>query len=343
MGIRFDELFNKTKMNTQFKSHILALQSEYGALVQTDVLLAPFTTFKIGGPADVFLEAKTTHQLISFVKKARSLSLPLFILGGGTNLLIADKGIRGLVIKNSTKGIKIRGVVGSEKSGKSAKKAYVEADSGVLINSLVRYTVEEGLDGLQMHLGLPGTVGGAVYMNSKWTKPVGYVGDCVYSATLLSSDGTIRDEPKNYFQFAYDYSILHTTPDILLTVTFEMPVHDSHALWEIANSSIFHRRETQPQGVKSAGCIFKNISKELAVSQKTPEETTSAGYLIDSVGLKGIREGDAKISDQHANFIVNMGKATASDVLQLINRAKDQVNQRYGIVLEEEVIRVGEF
>ncbi len=330
-------------MNTQYESHIDALRTEFGSIVQTDVVLAPYTTFKIGGPADIFVEAKTIDQFVGIIRKSRELELPIFILGGGTNILIGDKGIRGLVIKNSTRTIKIRGVVGSEKSGKTSKIAYVEADSGVLLNSLVRYTVEEGLDGLQMHLGLPGTVGGAVYMNSKWTKPLGYVGDCVHSAKILSVDGTIREEPKSFFQFAYDYSILHTTSDVLLSVTFEMPVNDTHALWEVANNSIAHRRETQPQGIKSAGCIFKNIPKELAVSQKTPEETTSAGYLIDSVGLKGLSVGEAKISDQHANFIVNTGKASASDVLQLINRAKDQVKQRYNILLEEEIIRVGEF
>ncbi len=330
-------------MNAPYTSQIEHMKATFGNVVQTDVLLAPYTTFKIGGPADIFIDAKTTDQFVSYIRMARTLQLPVFILGGGTNVLIGDKGIRGLVIKNSTRNIKIRSIVGTEKSGITAKKAYVEADSGVLLNSLVRYTVEEGLGGLQMHLGLPGTVGGAVYMNSKWTKPIGYVGDCVYSATLLSEDGSIRDEPKSYFQFSYDYSILHRTADILLSVLFEFSKYDTKSLWDIANRSIAHRRESQPQGVKSAGCIFKNITEEIALTHNTPEHTTSAGYLIDSVGLKGSQLGGAMVSTQHANFIVNTGKATASDVLQLIKRAKDQVKQRYGIVLEEEIITVGEF
>lgn len=307
------------------------------------VVLAPYTTFKIGGVADVFFDAKTTDELVHAITSARSLSIPIYILGGGTNVLISDKGIRGLVIKNSTRKIAMRGIVGAEKLGQSSKRVFVEVDSGVLLNSLVRYTVEEGLQGLEMHLGLPGTVGGAIYMNSKWTKPVGYVGDCVHSAKILTPQNDIKEVPQSYFEFAYDYSTLHNTADILLSAIFSLAVDDKKRLWEIANSSIAHRRGTQPQGVKSAGCIFKNITHEQALKHNTPEHTTSAGYLIDAVGLKGQRIGGAQISPQHANFTVNTGQATASDVLQLMGRAKEQVKLRYGIDLEEEVIPVGEF
>jgi UDP-N-acetylmuramate dehydrogenase len=332
-------------MNTDspYTKEIDVLTKELGSTVRAQVLLAPYTTFKIGGPADIFFEAKTTEELIRAIGLARTLSIPFCVLGGGTNILIGDKGIRGLVIKNSTRQIAIRGVVGAAKSGVSSKTAFVEADAGVLLNSLVRFTVEEGLAGLEMHLGLPGTVGGALYMNSKWTKPVGYVGDAVYSAKVLMNDMTVKEVKKSYFNFAYDYSILHKTHEIVLSVVFELPVDDKKRLWEIANNSIAHRRATQPQGVKSAGCIFKNITKEQAISHNTPEHTTSAGYLVDSVGLKGASVGGEKISDQHANFTINTGQATASDVLQLIDSAKEQVKRRYGIELEEEVIRMGEF
>lgn len=311
--------------------------------MQFDTPLSPYTTFKIGGPADLFFEAKTTDELISAVAKARELKIPYTLLGGGTNLLIADKGIRGLVIKNNTRRIGIKGIKGSTKSGVSAKIGFLEADSGVLLNSLVRYAVEEGFSGLEMHLGLPGTVGGAVYMNSKWTKPIGYVGDVVHSAKLLTEDNSVTEVQKSYFNFSYDYSALQKTSDIVLSVTFEMPILDKKTLWDTANQSIEHRRNTQPQGVKCAGCIFKNISIEQANLHNTPEKTTSAGFLVDSVGLKGTSLGGAHISDVHANFIINTGKATASDVLQLIERAKDQVKQRYGIELEEEIIHLGEF
>lgn len=219
----------------------------------------------------------------------------------------------------------------------------MEADAGALLNSLVRFTVEEGLSGLEMHLGLPGTVGGAIYMNSKWTAPAGYVGDCVHSATVLTPENTLGEVNKSHFHFGYDYSELQKNGEILLSVLFELVVSDKTQLWKVANSSIAHRRATQPQGVRSAGCTFKNITKQQAISHNTPKHTVSAGYLIDSVGLKGRTEGDAMISDTHANFIVNRGSATASDVLQLIYRAKDQVKRRYGIELEEEIVRLGEF
>ncbi len=332
-----------TDYMTDNQTNIQKLVQTLGPSAKEHVILAPYTTFKLGGPADIFFEAKTTEELVSAVSRARELSVPVHILGGGTNVLIGDKGIRGLVIKNVTRKIAMRGIVGAEKLGQSSKKVFVEVDSGVLLNSLVRYTVEEGLQGLEMHLGLPGTVGGAIYMNSKWTRPVGYVGDCLHSAKILTPENKTVEVPQSYFEFAYDYSSLHKTSDILLTAIFALAVDDKKRLWEIANSSIAHRRATQPQGVKSAGCIFKNITTEQALDHNTPEHTTSAGYLIDSVGLKGLTIGGAQISPNHANFTVNTGQATASDVLQLIKRAKEQVKLRYGIELEEEVLTVGEF
>lgn len=334
---------SETNYMTKNQSGFQRLIQILGPSAKEHVILAPYTTFKIGGAADIFFEAKTTEELVSAVVHARELSIPVYILGGGTNVLIGDKGIRGLVIKNSTRKIAMRGIVGAEKFGQSSKRVFVEVDSGVLLNSLVRYTVEEGLQGLEMHLGLPGTVGGAIYMNSKWTKPVGYVGDCVHSAKLLTQENDIIEIPQSYFEFAYDYSTLQKTTNILLTAIFSLAVDDKKKLWEIANSSIAHRRATQPQGVKSAGCIFKNITPQQALVHNTPEHTTSAGYLIDSVGLKGERIGGAQISMQHANFTVNTGQATASDVLQLMKRAKEQVKLRYDIDLEEEVILAGEF
>lgn len=319
------------------------LSREFGTIVRQSVPLASYTTYKIGGPADILIEARSAEEMVSVIRKVREMSLPLTILGGGTNILVGDKGVRGVVIKNLAKRIIMRAVTGKKKSGIETRVAYVEADSGVLLNSLVRYTVEEGLSGLEMHLGLPGTVGGAIYMNSKWTAPEGYVGDCVYSATVLTPQNEITVVDASHFNFAYDYSELQKNGEILLSVIFELTIGDKVKLWEIANNSISHRRSTQPQGVRSAGCTFKNLTQKQAHEHKTPEFTVSAGYLIDSVGLKGTVSGDAMISDAHANFIVNKGRATASDVLQLIYRAKEQVKLRYGIELEEEIVLVGEF
>lgn len=320
------------------------LQKVLGERVREQVGLAPYTTFKIGGPADFFYDAKTVEELVAAIELARKLAIPVFVLGGGTNILIGDKGIRGFVIKNNTGAITIRGAKGTLQSGQQTKgQVFVEADSGVFMNKLVRFTVEEGLSGLQMQLGLPGTVGGAVYMNSKWTHPTGYVGDVVYQADILTPQGERKNVPKSYFQFAYDTSSIQKTGDIVLRVVFALVSDTKESLWKIANESMAYRRETQPQGVFSPGCTFRNISQAEALSVPTPNHTTSAGFLVDHAGCKGEVIGDAQISPIHANFIVNRGKATAFDVVQLIERARQRVKQQFGVTLEEEIVRVGEF
>ncbi len=319
------------------------LQKILGNRVKENEPLARYTTFKIGGPADYFFEAKTSDEFVTAVKTAIELSLPFFILGGGTNILIGDRGIRGLVIKNASQQITIRGVRGSRGAAGSAGTVFVEADAGVPINKLVRFTIEEGLSGLEMQLGLPGSVGGAVFMNSKWTHPEGYVGDAVYQATVLTQKGEVKVEARDYFRFAYDYSILQQTKDIVISVTFALRKDTKDRLWQIANESISYRRQSQPQGIFSAGCTFQNISKAQALAHSTPNLTTSAGFLVDKAGLKGEKIGGAQISPVHANFIVNQGNATASDVVELIEKARSAVLKQFGVRLEEEIIRVGEF
>ena len=312
------------------------LKQKFGDRLKEHEPLARYTTFKIGGPADYFFEAKTTDELVAAVTLARTLSIPMFILGGGSNILIGDRGIRGFVIKNSTGTIRIKGIKGTVTGG-AAKKGlvFVEADSGVIFNSLVRFTVEEGLVGLEMHLGLPGTVGGAIFMNSKWTHPPGYVGDAVCQAEILTPENKRVTVPKAYFHFGYDTSSIQKTNDILLKVVFALRADSKERLWRVANESIRYRRQTQPQGVFTAGCAFKNISQAQAL--------TSAGFLIDHAGLKGTRIGDAEISSVHANFIINRGAATAADVVQLMALVRTKVKEKFGVVLEEEIIRVGEF
>ncbi len=318
-------------------------ESLFSGRTERNHILAPYTTLKIGGPADLFAEARTTADLVAYVTQARKLKIPVFVLGGGSNLLIGDGGFRGLVVRNLTSAITIRAMKGILRGGQEMGTVFVEADGGVPINKLVRFTVEEGFGGLEMHLGLPGTVGGAVYMNSKWTKPVGYVGDVVYQALILTPHNEEKLVPKSYFHFGYDTSSIQKTGDIVLRVVFALTRGKKEELWKRANESISYRRETQPQGVLSPGCTFRNISESAALSVPTPNHTTSAGFLVDHAGCKGMTIGDAQISPVHANFILNRGKATASDVVKLIERARSQVQKQFGVRLEEEIVRIGEF
>ncbi|MFH0749786.1 MAG: UDP-N-acetylmuramate dehydrogenase [Candidatus Gottesmanbacteria bacterium] len=326
-------------MTDQYKQFIETI----GIPVKEQEELASYTTYKVGGPADLFVEARTTRDIIDAVTMARVCTIPFFILGGGSNILIGDKGFRGLVIKNMTKTITVRGMKGAITKGISDGSVYVEAESGVPFNNLVRYTIEEGLQGLEMHLGLPGSVGGALFMNSKWTRPPACVGDVVYQATLLTPTGEVKAVSPEYFHFSYGSSGLQKSGDIVLSVIFALKRSNKEALWMVANESISYRKDTQPQGVKTAGCVFKNISLVEAVSAGTPDHTTSAGYLIDNAGCKNFSVGDAAVSPVHANFIVNTGKATSHDMIQLIDQIKEQVRAKFGVALVEEVLRVGDF
>ena len=180
-------------------------------------------------------------------------------------------------------------------------------------------------------------------MNSKWTKPVSYVGDTVYQVTILTPQNEVKVVDRSYFHFAYDTSIIQKTGDIVLRVVFALVPQNTVELWNVANQSISYRRESQPQGIKSPGCIFRNISKAQAVVAATPDHTTSAGFLIDHSGLKGKAVGDAQFSTIHANFIINNGHAKASDVVELIDIAKAKVKDQFGVELVEEIVRLGEF
>jgi UDP-N-acetylenolpyruvoylglucosamine reductase len=305
--------------------------------------MSSHTTYRIGGPADLFLYCKSSEMLCDVIIKAREFHIPITILGSGSNVLVFDKGIRGIVIKNAASKISIRGMKGKISKGIMEKSVIVDVECGCMMNTLVRHTIEEGLSGLEWHLGLPGTVGGALFMNSKWTKPEShFVGDCVKEAVILTKNSKIKTVNKDYFHFGYDQSILQSSGDIVLTVAFELHEEQKELLWQKAQESMGHRKESQPMGVSTAGCTFRNISKIEALTGKVPDGIQSAGYLIDSVGLKGYTIGGAQFSLVHANFIVNIGGAKAVDMVQLINLAKEKVYSQYNIRLNEEIVFLGE-
>ncbi len=306
--------------------------------------MARYTTLKIGGPAEYFLVAKSSDEVVKAIRVAIEAKIPYFIFGGGSNIIISDQGFQGLVIRNESHEIKIIKQLGTVKNGKTAySQALVEADTGVLINQLVRYTVDAGLGGLERHLGLPGTVGGALYMNSKWTKPFTYVGDVLYRASVIDREGKEKQVDQVYFDFSYDQSVLQRTHETVLSAIFLLKFEDKKVLWERAQASMEYRKVTQPMGVATAGCTFRNIGLADAMRLSTPNHTTSAGFLVDQVGLKNFQIGKAKFSDKHANFILNLGGATAGDVKGLIDEAKRRVKETFNVEIEPEIVLVGEF
>lgn len=318
------------------------LQKTFGdQRVRTNESMSKHTTFKIGGSAYYYLEVEKVDELVKAVAMAWKLGLPVFILGGGSNIIVSDKGIEGLTIKNNCRAFSVLGVSGQVKNKTlGVRSALVQAESGVIMNQLVRFTVEEGLEGLEYQLGLPGTVGGALFMNSNFPRKGVYVGDCVHRAKLLTAKGEIKEVGKDYFQFAYDKSILQRTYEIVLSVVFTLSAGDRKVLWERGMEALTYRNDTQPKGA-SAGCTFRNISIAEATEIGTSKSITSAGYLIDKAGLKGFRVGGAQISDKHANFILNVGNARAEDVVELVKTIKQTVLKKFGVHLTLEVCTVG--
>lgn len=310
--------------------------------------LFKFSSFKIGGKADLFFRAKECGEIIKALKSARELGIRVFILSGGTNLLISDSGFRGLVIKNETGEIKIAGILGRKMTGSSGadppmETVFVEADSGVQMNRLVRYTLDQGLAGIEMFLGQPGTVGGAVYINAHNVNQKSFFGDRIEYGKIITGDNTLKKVDNNYFHFGYDNCVIQDTGDIVLGVGLKLYKGDKDKLWEKAHEALEYRQKSQPNNVFTSGCTFRNISLSDAMRISTPDYTCSAGYLIDSVGLKGASYGGAKFSEHHANFIINYNHAKATDVLKLINTAKRKIKDKYHVDLREEIVMLGEF
>lgn len=311
--------------------------------VKPNELLSSYTTLRIGGLGEFFIVAKTQDELVKAIKAALEMKLPYTVLGGGTNVLISDEGVKGLVIRNETKDIKMIGMTGIKKARDildSQKTVFLEIDSGVGVNRLVRYVLDEGLSGLETFLGQPGTVGGAVYMNAHNMKWGTFFGDTIKAAKIITQKGEIKSVDASYFKFGYDSSSLQKSRDVLLSVIITLSTSDKDELWKIGNEVAEYRRSTQPWGVLSAGCTFQNIKKSDAMRIPTPLYTTSAGYLIESIGLKGTRIGGASVSLEHANFIVVEPQTKSSDVVQLIQLITRKVYSKYHVRLKPEVVYI---
>jgi UDP-N-acetylmuramate dehydrogenase len=296
--------------------------------VERSVPLAPMTTFKIGGPADYLFRARTEEELVRALQLARELEIPHFLLGLGANILIGDRGMRGLVIRNEVSGIDFLG------------DARVRAGSGAVVyHDLIQATVERGLGGLHHFVGIPSTVGGAIWQNLHFLSPppererTVFVEEVVAESLILSAEGEVRTVDCAYFRFGYDYSILHDRPDVVLNVTFQLIPTPEQELRDTIRENLQWRDDRHPDLwlYPSAGSIFQKL------------EGIGAGRLIDQCGLKGHVLGNAQIFHKHANIIVNLGGATAANVRELIELARGTVLRELGHELTPEIGFVGEF
>ena len=289
--------------------------------------LAPYTTFRIGGPADFFYDAMSADDLANVAIAARTVGMPYFVLGLGANILVGDGGFRGLVIRNTARGTRF------EENGQ------VWCESGVIMRDLIAESVRRGWSGLEHYVGIPSTVGGAVWQNLHFLSPAPdrertmFIEEVFESAELLNDRGERHVVDKEYMQFGYDTSVLHQGNDIALAVTFRLSPGDPAMMHRVMQENLSWRGARHPwlDIHPSAGSIFKKI------------EGVGAGRLIDQCGLKGYRVGDAQISHIHANIMVNLGHATARDVRALIEHAQQCVLEKFAQRLEPEIGFIGAF
>jgi UDP-N-acetylmuramate dehydrogenase len=303
------------------------LRAAFGERVRQNAPLARFTTFKVGGPADWLVEAAGAADVQRALMIGRRTGIPVTMLGGGSNVLVADGGVRGIVVR----------LHGGQVQEIDANR--IRADAGVTINGLVRWTINHGVAGIEAWAGTPGTVGGAVHGNAHFQRR--NIGDLIDRVAVAGQNGDVTEVPAEQMEFGYDTSRLQRTGEKALWVDFRVGRGDPAALRGIARASLAFRKQTQPLDTPSAGCIFQN--PDPAVDRVPAGIPASAGALVERAGLKGAREGGAHVSTTHANFIVNDGRASARDIRRLIARCKQAVRDQFGVELREEIVYLGEF
>jgi len=292
--------------------------------------LAPFTTFRIGGPADLLFEATTADALANAVLAARETDVPYFVLGLGANILVGDRGFRGLVIRNTAQSYEFR---------ERGDRCLLWSESGTIVKTLIQESVARAWSGLEHYVGIPSTVGGAVWQNLHFLSPAPerertmFIAEVFESCEILSEENERKTVGSEYVKFGYDDSVFHHRRDIVLSATFTLTRGDPAVLHRILQENLSWRGGRHPwlDWHPSAGSIFKKM------------EGVGAGRLVDQCGLKGFRRGGAQISHIHANIMVNLGGATAKDVRELIDIAQKTVETQCGVHLEPEIGFIGEF
>jgi len=316
------------------------LKQRFATQYKENEPLAKHVNFRIGGPAKYFVEARSTQDLIDAVKVAQEYSLPYFILGGGSNTLVADEGYLGLVIKAANRTTRIEG-----------ERVTVEA--GVISATVARASADKGLRGFEWAISLPGTIGGAVRGNAGCFG--GEIKDNLESVKILRG-GEVMTVPVQDMDYGYRHSILKDEGyehDVVLEATFKLTPGDRLEALALIDKNLAGRKASQPLGSSSAGCMFKNFEyksedevAKLAAKLEIPEAMKNmhrlgAGWIIDQLGLKGIKMGEAQIAPQHGNFLLNVGHATAKDIVTLISFVKTKARDEFGVQLQEEVQYLG--
>ncbi|MBK8047392.1 MAG: UDP-N-acetylmuramate dehydrogenase [Anaerolineales bacterium] len=307
-----------------------------GVDIRRNAELAPLTSMKVGGPADLLATVTTVGQMIGLVRWARAQDLPYYVLGGGSNILIADAGIRGLVIHNRLRQVRVDPAPCCVFP--DDERPFLYAESGAPMAGAARTSIAEGLSGLEWAVSIPGTVGGAVVGNAGAHGTE--IKDNLWGAMIMNAEGDVEEVDAVMLEFAYRTSALKQQlavkagfGPVVLSVNFRLEAGDPEKIRARADEYLQHRRRTQPVE-PSVGSTFQN------------PEGDFAGRLIEAAGLKGARSGGVEVSGLHANFIVNpggVGAGKAADVLELMREIQQVVFERFGVKLEPEVQLVGDW
>jgi len=279
--------------------------------------MANHTTYKIGGPAEYFYQAENRDELVFALQTCLKNDIPFFIFGGGSNILVSDSGIKGVVICNKGRDIT------------AESDTELTADSGVMLADLIRFMVERNLGGLEHFIGIPGSIGGALWINSHFLNH--FIGDWVKEGIVVNNQGEEITLHKDEFKFGYEESILKEKPLYLISATFALEKRGQEETRKTIKEILTLRASKHPLEHPSAGSVFRN-----------PKDIP-AGKLIEEAGLKGYRIGGAAVSEKHGNFIVNVGGASATDVVTLIKLCQEKVLQSSGYRLETEINFIGAF
>ncbi len=295
------------------------LRQIFAERMQENVILAPYTSARIGGPADVLVTVTSADELAEAAARLWALDIPFTLIGGGSNVLVSNRGVRGIVVLNRAKAVRFE----------SGGQPSVWAESGAIFSNLANRIADQGLSGLEWAASIPGTLGGAVYGNAGAFK--GDVSRHLIQAEVQTRDGR-EVWPVEKFGYGYRTSILkrHEAVAVILTASFTLKNSTKEAVRLKMQTFTERRKNTQPPGA-SMGSMFKNPPGD------------AAGRLIEAAGLKGTRVGNVEISSLHANFFINHGETQAADVVALIEIAQKAVREKFGISLELEVERIGEW
>jgi UDP-N-acetylmuramate dehydrogenase len=285
---------------------------DFREIITASEPLAPQTWFRLGGPAEAMARPGTVDQLAGLLARCRDAGIPWKLLAGGSNVLVKDEGVAGLVIHLESPAFADVTIHGQR----------VEAGAAVPLTALISQTARAGLAGLETLTGIPGTVGGALRGNSGGRQ--GSIGQLVHRATVLDASGTVQVRERDELLFSYRWSNLDEP--VILSAEFELEPADPEAVVRRMRRIWIIKKESQPYGHQSSGCIFKN-----------PSPDVSCATLIEQAGLKGLRIGAAEVSDRHANFIVAQPGATTADVLALIDQVQQRVLQQFGCELELQI------